>query len=311
QFQPLQARHPVPPPLLEVSAETERHFGRRVLNHKPLDPGAAGPWLAWISRARALQGDAFAAWVARLPLFQSAPRGLVWNRVPSLEGLELLAAFAWHSSAGKGAARSAVGRPWSEATTLRTAVEEIQDWVQRIFQIYCPASVEDGSPWHESRTVSGYEFVPLLTGPDLRMEASRMDNCLDRYPRRVRAGMCMIYSIRKDGRSVADLEVRPSGRHRSQPVIAHILGPSNHAVTRTVRAAAETWLAGQTTALMIGRRSSEVIDPEEWAACWRLYREAVPQSGLFAEEDHIAQSYAIQTAAAQLSIIARTGVVTL
>jgi len=68
----------------------------------------------------------------------------------------------------------------------------------------CPGSFE------------GYDFVPLDSAERLAEEAAAMENCVRTYARGIVSNRCRLWSIRKEGRRIADIEVR---RDRGCPLV--------------------------------------------------------------------------------------------
>lgn len=83
--------------------------------------------------------------------------------------------------------------------------------------------------------ISGFEIVPLRSGADLIEEGTLMRHCVPSYMRDIMAAKSCIYSIRKDGKRVATLELA-SGH--GPATIKQIKGPCNAPVAAGVLGAA-------------------------------------------------------------------------
>lgn len=93
---------------------------------------------------------------------------------------------------------------------------------------------------NEARHIGGYEIVPLRSGEALFEEGAYMRHCVASYMKDLLSAGSCIYSIRKDGRRVATLELTSGYAPVS---IKQIKGPCNAAVAKDVMRAAEAFLA--------------------------------------------------------------------
>ena len=82
--------------------------------------------------------------------------------------------------------------------------------------------------------IGEFEIVPLRRGEDLVVEGALMRHCVSSYMAELLSARSRIYSIRKNGRRVATLELS-SGR---TPIIKQIKGPCNSTVSSMVGNAA-------------------------------------------------------------------------
>lgn len=97
----------------------------------------------------------------------------------------------------------------------------------------------DYAPLPDHGEAGGFEFVALRSGLDLFTEGAAMRHCVSTYVRKVMSGQSRIYSVRKDGRRVATLELSEVGRSWA-PV--QIKGPYNAQPPKEVQRAAITFV---------------------------------------------------------------------
>src|SRR4029453_13273389 len=93
--------------------------------------------------------------------------------------------------------------------------------------------------WLQSARVSGYDFLPLVSGSDIAEEAAAMGNCLRTYGDSVVHNCSRLWSMRKDGRRVATLMVA-TGRGDPLPNVVELRAAGNKDVSPEV-----SWAARQ------------------------------------------------------------------
>ena len=91
----------------------------------------------------------------------------------------------------------------------------------------------------------GLHFVALRTAEEFIREAAAMDNCLDQFADRLEQGSSRVFSIRKNGRSVADLEIGAHDEEPSMPAVRQLRGPRNRRARPQLWQAAYAWLGAQ------------------------------------------------------------------
>ena len=101
-----------------------------------------------------------------------------------------------------------------------------------------------GEPWLEGGKADGFEIVPLLCEQELLDEGTRMHHCVGSYAYHVRNGYCFIYSVRRDDKSIATLEIQ---RSRAKAItVAQLKAPCNQEPASEVRAAVLRWVGEHT-----------------------------------------------------------------
>lgn len=88
---------------------------------------------------------------------------------------------------------------------------------------------------NEMTTIDGMDVVPLRSGEALITEGALMRHCVSTYMRDILAARSCIYSLQKNGKRVATLELSSGGR----PVLKQLRGPCNARVTPDVESAAQ------------------------------------------------------------------------
>lgn len=166
-------------------------------------------------------------------------------------------------------------RPFKPSWTFRSALEAAEDWHR---ELRARNDAEQFSKRHglkigdqidysplpnDAVEFAGLEFVPLRSGEALFVEGSAMRHCVASYAADVVLGRSRIFSIRKDGYRVATMEVvmgaRFRGRDRPSPEelkqgritidavpayrLQQLKGPCNHAVSASIRARVEAFIA--------------------------------------------------------------------
>jgi hypothetical protein len=124
----------------------------------------------------------------------------------------------------------------------------------------------------------GYDFVALRTAEEFIREAGVMDNCLDQFADRLEQGSSRVFSIRKNGRSLADLEIGAHDEEPSMPAVRQLRGPRNRRARPQLWQAAYAWLGAQDV-------RAHLPSPERTGACTRAAPLAFWQPYLDALED--------------------------
>jgi hypothetical protein len=212
----------------------DAEFGQRIVNTLPRERRQATSWLQWVLAARDACDDDFALWIASSGISDCR------RRVP-IDCLLPLAMFAWFSRHPEFAAADLLGGLWVPEISVARAANLTRRWLLAVLQDLCLEDSACPRDWLQRCHVDGYEFVPLLTSGALAEEGAAMRNCLASYSANVVWGVCRLYSVRRGGLRVADLEIRP-GSGADSPQIANLLGPANSQVPLDIRSAAHAWL---------------------------------------------------------------------
>lgn len=238
-------------------------FGRHALSFAPRHD-----WRGWLDAAlaaRTLCGDDFATWLLA--------RRLRWRgcRAPG-RVLAPAALFAWYSDHEETPAGALLPRLWTRDFALLATLRQAQRWLVSL--CFETAGPPEASLWRRPRSVNGFRFK-LLHGQDAFLtEGTAMRNCMPRYAEPAALGRCRIYSIRRNGRSVADLELLPGPAPSDPPQLHQLLGPRNAKPSEPVVAAAKAWLAElweEIQAQPGGAAADPLFEPVDRAAWRRLF----------------------------------------
>jgi hypothetical protein len=179
-----------------------------------------------------------------------------------------LALYAWHSQRASPLRRLAL-TPWTHRTSYKTAVVEAKHWLNRVKLYVYLGDRPLADTWLDGGSVSGFEFVPLVSADDIFNERIAMRNCVDGYAEKLAFHHCRLFGIRCLGERVALLEIVPSSG--DVPQIAQLKGPQNCEVASEVRHAAFAWLHRQSR-----RRVARRERPSEAEATSKLHGLLMP-----------------------------------
>ena len=219
-------------PLPALPADCD--FGLRIAGLVPSDDRTVGLWLTRVAHAIEACNARYALWLARhTDAIASAD-----------EFFMLLAAWAWFSENPGHLGHQLVRKPWHPEISFRRAREELAIWRQRLRLI---ESLGFGieRPWLTDGSAGGHDFIALRTANDFIAESQALDNCLDQYADQLRTGATAVFSIRKNGRSVACVEIGLHETEVTMPTIVQLRGARNRRATPEVWQATFAWLGNQ------------------------------------------------------------------
>lgn len=262
-----------------VSPPSEPQLVNRLMSLIPSTPAAAAAWLERVliahNAALAIGRPELALWVAQ------QYRGVQ----PSPRSASFLTTLAW---AWFGAGRAEpgemrgqallLGTRWTLSLGVRRASIETRLWRERIALDVCLGSgISD--TWVAEGRVGDLAFVALRTADDFIAEAQAMDNCLDRYADRLAGRAVRVFSIRRDGRAIANVEIAAHEREPGHPSIAQLRGPHNRRAPLEVWQAAHAWLGSQPLRLADKRleiKAGARVRARRQAAIWQPFLESLP-----------------------------------
>lgn len=221
----------------------------------PDDEITLANWVSAIFFANAAAGESFALWLAaRHDLFDSK----------SLDPRRLmpLALYYWFAHHPPHELNRLIPARWTARAGSRRALSAARAWLYRICcRVYLPG--ENG--WETPAVpiaVGPFQAIELTDYRTLLIEQQAMDNCLDRYGRRIAFGTQAIFSLRTHaGERVANFEVSPHAE--GGPIASEIRGRSNCDVSSDIRKMVEEWAA--TSPEIMQRRGKErerTTDPD-------------------------------------------------
>lgn len=207
-------------------------------NHVPSDPTAAARWLWMIYDAAHRCDERFALWMARQPeCAGSVPLG----RAAVLG----LAIYAWYSLQPDNPLESITPVPWTPRFSLKRAMREANDWFSRVRMLSRAGAYPLSDSWLEAGYVNGFEIAPILSFDALETERAAMGTCLHMYIDRLASGSCRLFAVRRNGTSIATLEIAPDSD--GLLAIVQLKGVRNRPASDDVRAAVQSWFASQPT----------------------------------------------------------------
>lgn len=222
---------PVPLPHADWSSDASPVLAQFI----PDDPLTLCNWVPAIFFANSAAGEAFAMWLAvRHELFTREFR--------SIRQLLPIALYAWFAQHPEHELHGLLPARWSARGGSRRLLNATRAWLYRIgCRVYLPGS-----------NVQEHQAVPLAIGRflafeltdyrELLAEQQVMDNCLDRYGRRIASGSHAIFSLRTEaGERVANFEVAihaPNG-----PLVSEIQGRSNQELAPEICNLVQRWVA--------------------------------------------------------------------
>jgi hypothetical protein len=267
---PMWTRH-IPPqalvrplPVLSVDGT----FAAMLANRVPNTPDVCATWLERLAAALLLVGRDFAYWLAR------EPRGL--PPAMSDENYQWLLAWGWASVHGSG--DMLLRRRWSPSLGWKRAHDEITVWKKRVGLVGALGAPSD--PWFENGGALGFEFTRLDSAAAWVAESVAMDNCLDQYASHISYGRVRVFSVRRAGRPVADIEITLRHDDATMPCISQIRGPRNRRAGPLVWQAAHAWLGSQVFHPLYATEASADAARLALAEFWAPYIAAVKRAKL-------------------------------
>lgn len=194
-------------------------------------------WLDRLGCAHALLGRPFSLWALGEARF--------WHSPFLDEDFAWMLAWAWASSTPGFKGYRFLRTPWHPAIGWKRATEETALWRKRVDLISALAN-GPRTPWFESGEVMGLTIEHLNTPGDFIAESIVMDNCLDQYATHLSYGRVQVYSVRRQGKPVADVELTLRTDEVTMPAIAQIRGPRNRRASPLIWQAVHAWLGEQT-----------------------------------------------------------------
>ncbi|MGE0629831.1 MAG: PcfJ domain-containing protein [Hyphomicrobiaceae bacterium] len=248
----------------------------RLISLVPDQPAAVGAWFDRILVAQCTRRTDMALWIAQ------QYRGTT----PSPTGINFLRTLAWCWYSGEPGTRghALLGPRWKPGIGARRAGQEASLWTQRIdLDVHLGAGIRD--TWLAEGQALGFDFVALRTADDFIAEAMAMDNCLDRYADRLENRAVRIFSIRREGRSVANVEICEHERETGMPSVTQLRAPRNRRAPMEVWQATFAWLGGQTIrpaepAFLTGRRTA--ARRRRLEAVWTPFLDRLPEDARLA-----------------------------
>lgn len=256
-------------PLPDIPGDAE--FAVAISSRLPSRAEDAAVWFDRILLGLAIIGRDFAIWLAgsgRLTPHQTADEDFQW-----------LIAWAWYGTQPETRGAKLLRRPWSAALTWKKATEEITIWRKRID---LAATLGHGirDPWFADGHALGLDITALRTVQHFVDESMAMENCLDQYARHLTLGSVRVFSVRRQGRSVANLELALRPDDATMPGIVQLRGPRNRRVSTQVWQAVHAWLGSQPFRALASEPADTACVEATLQALWRPYLETLASMGV-------------------------------
>lgn len=255
----------LPPQAFNKRLETlpdDPKFSARIVNLLPTVPAISAKWLERVTQAYRICGPEFALWVARHDRFH-AP--LITD-----PALPYVAAWAWFASHPETLGAQLLRRPWTPNMSPRRAFDEVTAWRKRI-RLALTLSALGRKPWLSEGSALGYEFVELRTIDDFIAESDTMDNCLDSFSEKLESGVSYVFSIRRNGSPVADIEIGVHPVEPTMPSIVQLRGPKNKRAHPEIWRAAYNWLGNQELHPVPAQVVNSAARRRAWRTLWKPY----------------------------------------
>jgi len=240
-------------------------FHRRIVNHLPRTKKLAPAWLKAVALTAAWGHEPLAIWTARNMLQQPEHQAL-WR-------LRLICLWAWFSARPETLAHRFIEKTWTPSMKFDTALNAAGTWLEAA-DLYANVGNETiADLWMEPSTFDGYEFVPLRSFEDLTEEARTMRNCVRTYGHNVKHNLSRLWSVRKDGKRIATLEIGNHGR-QPFPYVGDLRSAGNEDAPAEAWWAAERWLLTHDLPRLNTNRfgyDAVPIDRTAWMALWKPY----------------------------------------
>jgi len=256
-------------PLPILSQDEE--FTSAAVNRVPDVPRDAAAWFERLAVSHRLIGREFALWSIR------EPRLLPPHTTD--EDMQWLLAWGWTSVNPDFAGHGLLRTGWTPAIGWKRARDEVAIWRKRIDLVGAMAGAPRDLGVRDAM-VAGYDIVGLRTVEDFVAESVAMENCLDQYAAHLAYGRIRIFSVRKDGRPIADVEVTLKPDDVNTPCISQIRGPRNRRAPPAVWQAVHSWLAGQSFRAVDTAPTSAQATREAFRQFWHSYVSAAESAGL-------------------------------
>jgi len=273
-------------------------FTRRIVNACPKDAKRVGQWLRLIDVSVHAHSDDFALWVADLLRGRTMPT--------TVEGVGVLAAYAWYSARPASEAGQWIKTPWRADMGLSDAGSAADAWLNRLqYASQKPAPLVAARPPRQNN-VGKYHFHRLVWGRDIIHEGEEMDNCLETYASDLSSGR-QVWSVREQGRRIANLEVSFEDGAQGMPHLVQLFAAKNEPAPDVVWRAAYQWLARWKLSPIPVEVKADTgsIDPECWSTLWQPYWQAKSAANVFPRDASVLGEYWLSNLSSTLWEVSR------
>ncbi|HEX4892136.1 MAG TPA: hypothetical protein VFV47_02535 [Hyphomicrobiaceae bacterium] len=257
-------------------------FAAIMVARVPEDSRECRVWLDRLTIALQLGGRDLAMWFAREPRLLPP--------LTSDDDIRWLLAWAWTSLAPTSPGRALLRAAWTPSIGWKRARDEVAIWRKRIELVGALAG-GPGDPWFRDGRALGIDIVHIGSVEALINESSMMENCLDQYAPHLAYGRVRVFSVRRDGKPIADVELTLRSDEATMPCIAQIRGPRNRRAPPLVWQAVHAWLGAQPFRPITATPTAPAASREALRLFWRPYADALAKLGL---EDRLAVPMAVR-----------------
>ncbi len=252
-------------------------FSRRIAPLIPELDIKAKSWLWAVNYANLACGPEFALWTANWIGKQNRHLTGPYGE----ENFRFLTAWAWHSGKPLSAGYDLLRRAWTPSIGPRRAIEETAVWRRRIALALAIHRLETTN-WLQDGNALGFEFVALCSPQDFIRESEAMDNCLDQFADRLEQNQSKVFSIRKNGRSVANVEIGNHDQEVTMPCVLQLRAPRNRRASAEIWQATYAWLGTQTLRPRYSNaaRPQSAIGRQAAKSFWQDYIDHLEPNGL-------------------------------
>ncbi|CAN5543829.1 hypothetical protein BH10PSE6_BH10PSE6_31500 [soil metagenome] len=239
-------------------------FRRQIANHLPT-PESAPIWLQAVSEMGDLADEKVAAWIAR-----EIARDM---QSVNLTRLPLLSVWAWFSRQPETLGYRLIRKHWASDFRFRSALDAADDWKTTIDLHVNLGRNPITELWLLPVRICGYDFEPLTSVSDIAAEAAAMENCLRICGYKLTHNISRLWSMRRNGKRVATLEVAFRDRH-PLPDLIDLKGAKNSDAPVEVWRVARHWLHLHDQHPVDPKErqwGSVPLDQPTWTSLWRPY----------------------------------------
>jgi hypothetical protein len=141
---------------------------------------------------------------------------------------------------GSGDTRSLVTRTFKSSMSLRTVRRLSEDWHDAVAdQRFSGDTRPFPKAWATATEIGEFKIVPLESALDLHHEGKAMHNCVTTYSGHVHGGACYLFSMQKDERRIATIEI---GIGSDGFRLAQFSGPCNQRIDKKLERIIRKWV---------------------------------------------------------------------
>ncbi|MGH1350041.1 MAG: PcfJ domain-containing protein [Methyloligellaceae bacterium] len=266
---------------LEGKLPDSEIFSKHIVNLIPEQEYDLPVWLRKVIRSYQLCDESFALWVAGIPLLYTRAHEVC----ESDDTLELLAAWAWYSQNTDTDAHQLIQTLWHPNMGIHKALDAAKTWYNRAKLVLFIGESGIQDCWLEGDRINGFDIVPLRTAQDFITESQLMNNCLDQYADQIRFHRVRVFSVRREGTPIANIEIGPHEDDRTMPSIEQVRGPKNRRVNPLIWQLAYNWMGKQNfSSRQNGPNWPRITTPANAHPLWQPFQQALHNAGIYTQD---------------------------